>query len=68
MAARGALGTVSGWGSPDAALALLSLLSVVLPTGRIAGIDGLRSARARRKPTIIAEVVPERPLDRPTAP
>lgn len=68
MGARGALGTVNGWGSLEAALALLCAISLVLPTGRIAGIDGLRRARARRKPTVVAEVVPERPLDRPTAP
>jgi uncharacterized membrane protein YphA (DoxX/SURF4 family) len=67
MTARGAPVTVNGWGSLDAALALLSAISLVLPTGRIAGIDGLRASRARRKPTIVAEVVPERPLERPTA-
>jgi thiosulfate dehydrogenase (quinone) large subunit len=67
MAARGAMETVSGWGSPDATLALLSFISLVLPTGRVAGFDGLRTPRARR-PTVVAEVVPERPLDGPTAP
>jgi len=67
MAARGALGTVSGWGTVDAALALLSVLNLVLPTGRIAGIDGLRR-RAVRRPTVVAEVVPERPMNGPTAP
>jgi thiosulfate dehydrogenase (quinone) large subunit len=68
MAARGAVGTLSGWGSPDASLALLSLISLVLPTGRIAGFDGLRTPRAARRPTVVAEVVQERPLSGPSAP
>lgn len=68
MAVRGAVGTLSGWGSPEAALALLSAISLVLPTGRILGLDGLRNRRARRKTTVVAEVVPERPLEGPTAP
>lgn len=67
MAARGALGSVSNWGSIDACLALLSAISLVLPTNRIAGFDGLRGQRAPRRQVITAEVVPERPLDGPTA-
>ncbi len=66
MAARGALGTISGWGTIDGALALLSAVSLLLPTGRFAGIDALRR-RAVRRPTVVAEVVPERPMDGPTA-
>jgi thiosulfate dehydrogenase [quinone] large subunit len=68
MAGRGALMTLSGWGTLDAALALLSAISLVLPTGRIAGFDGLRTPRAPARPTVVAEVVPERPLDGPSAP
>jgi thiosulfate dehydrogenase (quinone) large subunit len=68
MAARGAVSTVSGWGSPDACLALLSLMSLVLPTGRVAGFDGLRTPRPARRVTVVPEVVPERPFDRPSAP
>jgi uncharacterized membrane protein YphA (DoxX/SURF4 family) len=67
MAVRGAVGTLSGWGSPDASLALLSAISLVLPTGRVAGVDAL-FARPRRRAAVIPEVVPERPLDGPTAP
>ncbi len=59
---------VSGWGSIDACIALLSAISLVLPTGRIAGFDGLRGQRAPRRKVVNAEVVPERPLDGPTAP
>jgi uncharacterized membrane protein YphA (DoxX/SURF4 family) len=68
MAVRGAIGTLSGWGSPDASLALLSAISFVLPTGRVAGVDALGRARMRRRPAIIPEVVPERPMDKPSAP
>jgi len=68
MAVRGAIGTLSGWGSPDASLALLSAISLVLPTGRVAGVDGFLHRRSARRTTVVAEVVPERPLDRPSAP
>jgi len=68
IAARGALGSASAWSSLDGAIALLSAISLVLPTGRVAGIDGLVGRRAPRRPRVIAEVVPERPLEGPTAP
>lgn len=68
MAVRGAVSTLSGWGSPDAALALLSFISLVLPTGRVAGVDAMRAPRSARRPKVVAEVVPERPLDGPSAP
>jgi thiosulfate dehydrogenase (quinone) large subunit len=68
MAARGALGTLDAWGSLDACLALLSAISFVVPTGRIMGFDALAMPRAGRPPTVVAEVVPERPLDGPSAP
>ena len=68
IAARGGLGSLSAWSSLDGALALLSAISVVLPTGRVAGIDGFFGRRAPRRPKVIAEVVPERPLDGPAAP
>jgi thiosulfate dehydrogenase (quinone) large subunit len=68
MAARGAIFKLSGWASLDASLALLSAISLVLPTGSIGGFDGLRSPRGAHRPIVVAEVVPERPLDRPSAP
>src|SRR6202044_3379891 len=49
MAARGALGSISSWGSIDACLALLSAISLVLPTNRIAGFDSLRGQRPPRR-------------------
>jgi uncharacterized membrane protein YphA (DoxX/SURF4 family) len=68
IAARGALGTLSGWASIDGCLMLLSALSFVLPTGRVAGLDALFAHGPQRRPRVVAEVVPERPLDGPSAP
>ncbi|MFY9665449.1 MAG: TQO small subunit DoxD [Candidatus Cybelea sp.] len=68
MAARGAGTTVSAWGTADASLALLSAISLFLPTGRVAGFDALRGPRAPRKQRVVAEVVAERPLSGPSAP
>lgn len=68
LAARSALGRVSQWASLDGALALLSAINVVLPTGLIAGFDGLRVPRVRRRATVVPEVVAEPPLGGPTAP
>lgn len=48
------------------AMVVLSLISLVLPTGRFLGVDAL-FARSRRPPPVRAEFVPEPPLDRPTA-
>jgi uncharacterized membrane protein YphA (DoxX/SURF4 family) len=67
MAARGAIGTFTDWSSIDSCMALLSAISLVLPTGRVLGVDALFARRRIRPATVIPEVVPERPLDRPTA-
>ncbi len=67
MAARGALTTFTDWSTVDACMALLSAISLVLPTGRVAGLDAFFTRR-RAKTAVVPEVVPERPLDRPTAP
>lgn len=68
IAARGGLATLSAWSSIDACLMLLSAISFVLPTGRVAGVDALASRRAVRRMAVIPEVVPERPLEGPRAP
>jgi thiosulfate dehydrogenase [quinone] large subunit len=68
LAARAALGTFNGWSSIVGCLMLLSALSFVLPTGRVAGLDALMLRPSVRRTTIVAEMVPERPLDGPTAP
>jgi uncharacterized membrane protein YphA (DoxX/SURF4 family) len=67
LAARGALTTFTDWSTVEACMALLSAISLVLPTGRVAGMDAFFTRR-RAKTAVIPEVVPERPLDRPTAP
>ena len=54
--------------SPELALMLLSAISLVLPTGRFLGFDGLFAYARRRPETVRAEFVPEPPLDKPTAP
>jgi thiosulfate dehydrogenase (quinone) large subunit len=68
LAARGGFGSVSEWGALDGSMMLLSAISFVLPTGRVAGIDGLFTRRSPRRQVVVPEVVPERPLDRPSAP
>jgi uncharacterized membrane protein YphA (DoxX/SURF4 family) len=68
LAARAGLGSASQWASADGSMLLLSAISLVLPTGRALGIDALFAPRRERKTVIVPEVVPERPLDGPSAP
>ena len=68
LAARGGLGSAAQWATIDGAMILLSAISLVLPTGRVAGLDALFAPRRARKTVVVPEVVPERPLDGPTAP
>jgi thiosulfate dehydrogenase [quinone] large subunit len=68
MSARGGLDTFSAWSSLDACMMLLSAISLVLPTGRVLGVDALFVRRRARPATVTPEFVPERPLDRPSAP
>jgi uncharacterized membrane protein YphA (DoxX/SURF4 family) len=68
LVARGGFGSASEWASLDGCMMLLSAISFVLPTGRVAGIDALLTRRAPRRPVVVPEVVPERPLDGPSAP
>ncbi len=69
MAGRGEIGTFTDWSGLDACMLLLSAINVVLPTGRTFGVDALfvRRRTPRRQP-VVAEFVPERPLQGPTAP
>ena len=79
MAAKGELGSAMGWTSLDAAMVVLSAVNLVLPTGRMLGIDALLRRRRRaavavpvqpavRVPSVEAEFVEEQPLAGPTAP
>lgn len=68
MAARGGLGKFNSWSSVDACLMLLSAINVVLPTGRFFGVDRFFTRRPLTNASVVAEFVPERPLDGPTAP
>jgi hypothetical protein len=47
---------------------LLSAISLVLPTGRVFGIDRFFIRKPSIKAPVVAEFVPERPLDGPRAP
>ena len=84
MAAKGAFGSLEGFGSIDAAMLALSAVNLVLPTGRMLGIDALLgrpralarvAARPASAPATPVEVIPmraefveEQPLEGPTAP
>lgn len=74
LTAKGGLAHLTMWSSLDSAAFVLSALNVVLPTGRVLGIDALL-ARSRRAlpvaPTIPkqeAVFVEEPPMTGPTAP
>jgi thiosulfate dehydrogenase [quinone] large subunit len=68
LLARGNLTWSQSLQSPELVLAVLSAISLVLPTGRFLGFDGLFAYARRRPKTVRAEFVPEPPLDKPTAP
>ena len=73
------LGSVDGWSSLDGAALLMSAVNLVLPTGRVLGLDWLLG-RLRRTPSVApaasgpstapmtAEFVEEAPMAGPTAP
>ncbi len=68
MAARGGLTSFDAWSSLDACLMVMSLTNLVLPTGRVWGIDAFFGRKAAETATVRAQFVEERPLDGPTAP
>ncbi|MBV8638657.1 MAG: DoxX family membrane protein [Candidatus Eremiobacteraeota bacterium] len=70
LSAKGGLGHLSMWSGLDAAALALSAINLVLPTGRVLGVDGLL-ARSRRPAKTAAEqpvFVDEPPMTGPTAP
>jgi thiosulfate dehydrogenase [quinone] large subunit len=68
IAARGHMFSSSALQSNDFALLTLSFISLVLPTGRVLGVDALFGKRAPRVETVRAEFVPEPPRQGPSAP
>ena len=68
LAARGGFASASQWASADGSMLVLSLIALVLPTGRVLGIDALFAPRRERRTVVVPEVVPERPLNGPSAP
>lgn len=69
LTAKGGLLHLSMWSGIDAEAFVLCLISLVLPTGRVLGLDGLIAhVRARPKPAPKAVFVDEPPMTGPTAP
>jgi len=69
LSAKGGLAHLSVWSGLDSTALVLSALNIVLPTGRVLGIDGLlaRMRRPREAPPK-AIFVEEPPMTGPTAP
>ena len=70
ISAKGGLAHLSVWSGLDSAAFVFAALNVVLPTGRVLGVDGVL-ARLRRRPeraTTTAVFVEEPPMTGPTAP
>lgn len=71
LSAKGGLAHLSVWSGLDSAAFVLSALNVVLPTGRVLGIDGLLSRFKRKREPVAAGAavfVEEPPMTGPTAP
>jgi len=65
LAARGDLLSSGVFATGDVAIALLSAISLFLPTGSRLGIDALIGRRKSTVPTVRAEFVPEPPMAPP---
>jgi thiosulfate dehydrogenase [quinone] large subunit len=68
MAARGGLLTFNAWASLDAALLIMSLTNLVMPTGRVWGIDMFFGKRVEEPATVRAVFVDEPPIGGPPPP
>ena len=70
LSAKGGLAHLSVWSGLDSAAFVLSALNVVLPTGRVLGVDGLLWRSTKREPVVAgaAVFVEEPPMTGPTAP
>jgi uncharacterized membrane protein YphA (DoxX/SURF4 family) len=61
LAARGGLSSIEEWAGLDGTLLVLTAVSLVLPTGRVWGIDALFAAKAETEPIVRAVFVDEPP-------
>lgn len=68
IAARGHMLSSATLQSTDFALLMLSFIALVLPAGRVFGVDALLGRRAPRVERVRAEFVPEPPRQGPSAP
>jgi uncharacterized membrane protein YphA (DoxX/SURF4 family) len=68
MAARGGLLSLEDWGGLDGTLLILTAVSLVLPTGRVWGVDALFGKQAEPEPTVRAVFVDEPPIGPPPSP
>ncbi|MDE2481353.1 MAG: DoxX family membrane protein [bacterium] len=75
LTAKGGLAHLSMWSSLDSAALVLSAINVMLPTGRVLGIDALLGRKRAPAPVPVATVpqqeavfVEEPPMTGPTAP
>lgn len=69
ISAKGGLAHLSVWSGLDSAAFVLCALNVVLPTGRVLGVDGLLARLRRARHTAPSAVfVEEPPMTGPTAP
>lgn len=68
VVAAGGAASASAWSAINGTLLLLSAISLVLPTGRVLGLDALLAPRRVRRTVVVPEIVPERPMEGPRAP
>ena len=70
ISAKGGLMHLSVWSGLDSTALVLSALSIVLPTGRVLGVDAILARLRRRpvQPAAAAVFVEEPPMTGPTAP
>jgi uncharacterized membrane protein YphA (DoxX/SURF4 family) len=68
MAAKGALGSWETIGTVDAAAFMLSFMMLVVPAGRVAGVDALLWRAPRRREEVIVPEIVEEPPTAPHAP
>jgi uncharacterized membrane protein YphA (DoxX/SURF4 family) len=67
LAAKGPLLSYETLATPDFTILVLSAINLVLPTGRVFGIDALLGRPRSRMERVQAEFVPEPPLTPPPA-